>query len=581
VLKPRRNLNLAPEPLNIHAGGQLWRQELYDNLSTERAVGRDKNAAHPPAAELSLDVVSVREEVSQSFFKWIHLAGLWFGGEDTAPSTVEIDFPSGIHPPPISGPLAGLIQNGHGANFPYGKAARPAAAYKGLPCINAALLNSRLMPASVLVQSPLRAEIARLLEEARSRTLLLVAGLSDEDLHRQHDPLMSPIIWDLGHIAHFEELWLTQNLDGPIEFSEMPGMYNPFEHPRATRAALPIPPLADMLVRLGEIREQVLNRLESVDFDDTNPLTANGHVYHMVLQHEYQHNETILQTLQLKLGDPYDAPRISPPSASATPPVAGMVTVNAGLYSIGTDDRTESYDNERPRHDFQVRAYEIDRTPVTNGDYGEFIAAGGYTDSRCWSEAGRKWLTESGAFAPKYWIRDGDSWTVRSMNKEGVVDPSRPVCHVSFHEADAFAKWAGKRLPTEVEWEIAASWNPADKSARKFPWGDSIDQRDANVDQLLFGTTPVGTYSRNVSPLGCYGMIGDVWEWTSSDFGGHPGFSAFPYREYSEEFFGTDYKVLRGGSWATRSGAIRNTFRNWDYPIRRQIFSGFRCARSI
>lgn len=427
----------------------------------------------------------------------------------------------------------------------------------------------------------MRGKIARLLEEARARTLLLVGSLSDEDLHRQHDPLMSPIIWDLGHIAHFEELWLTQNLDGPIEFSEMPGMYNPFEHPRATRASLPIPPLAEMLVRLEEIREKVLERLESVDFADSSPLIANGYVYNMVLQHEYQHNETILQTLQLKLGSPYTAPRVFPPDhPSSSDSFAGMVTIPRGTYSVGTDDRAEAYDNERPKREVVMDAFDMDRSLVTNADFEEFISAGGYNEPRLWSDAGRKWLAESGAFAPKYWKRNGDTWTSHSMDREGPVDPTHPVCHVSYHEADAFARWAGKRLPTEFEWEIAASWDPQNRSTRKFPWGDSITAKDANVDQLVFDTTPAGSYAKNISPLGCYGMIGDVWEWTSSDFHGYPGFAAFPYREYSEEFFGPDYKVLRGGSWATRSGATRNTFRNWDYPIRRQIFSGFRCARS-
>ena len=477
---------------------------------------------------------------------------------------------------------ARLIQIGTGANFLYGKAVRVPPAYKVSQLVARLQLKSRLMPASVVDQSTLREEIARLLQEARARTLLLVGGLSDEDLHRQHDPLMSPIIWDIGHIAHFEELWLTQNLDGPIEFSEMPGMYNPFEHPRATRAALPIPPLAEMLSRLSEIREKVLSRLESVDFDDANPLLADGYVYHMVLQHEYQHNETILQTLQLKLGAPYDARRRPAPRPPAEPMnLSGMVAIQAGTYTMGTDDRVEAYDNERPRHEVEIEAFEIDRLPVTNADYIEFIQQGAYTDARLWSEAGQKWLADSAAIAPKYWERDGDQWTSHSMNGSGPVDPARPVCHVSYYEAEAFAKWAGKRLPTETEWEIAASWDPATRSARKFPWGGSISVDDANVDQLLFDTTPVGTYASNVSPLGCYGMIGDTWEWTSTDFAGYPGFTAFPYPEYSEEFFGTDYKVLRGGSWATRPGAIRNTFRNWDYPIRRQIFSGFRCARSL
>src|ERR1700682_6456414 len=156
---------------------------------------------------------------------------------------------------------------------------------------------------------PSKNEIAHLLTEARERTLLLISGLSDEDLHRQHDPLMSPIIWDVGHIAHFEELWLTQNLDGAIEFSEMPGMYNPFEHPRATRASLALPTLVQMMDRLREIRGRVFDRLDSLEWNDDNPLLKGGYVYNMVLQHEYQHNETILQTLQLKKGSPYQAPR--------------------------------------------------------------------------------------------------------------------------------------------------------------------------------------------------------------------------------------------------------------------------------
>ncbi len=435
------------------------------------------------------------------------------------------------------------------------------------------------MSAIASPSSDLKTAIAGLMAEARARTLLIVEGLTDADLHRQHDPLMSPILWDLGHIAHFEELWLTQNLDGPIRFSEMPGIYNPFEHPRASRASLPLPGFESMRERLAEIRERVLERLETADLDDRNPLLADGYVYHMVLQHEYQHNETILQTLQLKLGEPYH-----PQTRSAVPKVLGdhaelnsMVDVTAGEYTIGTDNRSMAYDNERPRHQVRIRGFRIDRRPVTNGDYVEFMSDGGYADSRHWTSAGWEWLQQAHCEAPKYWSRRGDDWIVRVMDRVTAVDPRRPVCHVSYHEAAAFAQWAGKRLPTEAEWEIAAAWDGV--AARRFPWGnDDATQRDANVDQLSFDTAPVGAYTRNVSAMGCYGMIGDVWEWTSSDFTGYPGFQSFPYAEYSEAFFGSEYKVLRGGSWATRPGAIRNTFRNWDYAVRRQIFSGFRCA---
>ena len=427
---------------------------------------------------------------------------------------------------------------------------------------------------------PSKQEIADRLAEARARTLLLIGGLSDEDLHRQHDPLMSPIIWDVGHIAHFEELWLTQNLDGPIEFSEMPGLYNPFEHPRVTRASLALPSLNEMVERLDEIRLRVFDRLDSVELDDHNPLLREGYVYNMVLQHEYQHNETILQTLQLKKGEPYHAPRkvTFGPQRTLT---NAMVPFNGGTVTIGTDDRSAAYDNERPQHMVDVPPFLIDRSPVSNGRYLEFIADKGYEREDLWSEGGRRWLAESGASAPKYWTKQAGDWIMRTMDNTRPVDPTRPVCHVCYYEAEAFAAWDGKRLPTEPEWEVAASWDPASNEARAFPWGNSApDSRFANIDQLAFDTAPIGTYDRNVSPIGCYGMIGDVWEWTSSDFTGYPGFRSFPYKEYSEEFFGSDYKVLRGGSWATRPGAIRSTFRNWDYPIRRQIFSGFRCARN-
>jgi iron(II)-dependent oxidoreductase len=430
--------------------------------------------------------------------------------------------------------------------------------------------------------SATRKAIASLLDEARARTLMLVDGLSDEDLHRQHDPLMSPIIWDLGHIAHFEELWLTRNLDGPIEFSEMPGMYNPFEHPRSARASLALPSLANLRDRMTAIREEVLERLETVDFDTDNPLLRDGYVYHMVLQHEYQHNETILQTLQLKQGEPYHPPmrREHPQwSASSADVVGRFVAVPDGDFIIGTDDTAAAYDNERPQHRVHLSTFLMGATPVTNGEFAEFIQAGGYRDERLWSPAGRSWLAKDGAVAPGFWEGGEGSWTVREMDETARLDPLKPVCHVSYHEAEAFATWSDARLPTEIEWEVAASATP-DAHQRTFPWGEAPCTPDlANVDQLAFGTAPVGLYAANVSAFGCHGMIGDVWEWTSSDFAGYPGFRSFPYREYSEEFFGPEYRVLRGGSWATRPGAIRNTFRNWDFPIRRQIFSGFRLAR--
>ncbi|HEX5386544.1 MAG TPA: ergothioneine biosynthesis protein EgtB [Gemmatimonadales bacterium] len=427
----------------------------------------------------------------------------------------------------------------------------------------------------------LAAALAAELAPARAHTLELVAPLSTADLHEQHDPLMSPIIWDLGHIAHFEELWLTRNLDGPIEFVEMPGLYNPFEHPRRERGTLALPGLAEVRRAMEAIRGRVLERLARADFSRGPALLTGGYVYRMVLQHEYQHCETILQTLQLKRGAPYaPASRCRLPAGSPPAPEGAMVRVPGGEIAIGTDDHTAAYDNERPRHPVALEPYWMDVTPVTNGAYLAFIDAGGYRRREWWSDAGWRWLTGAAVSAPKHWESSHGEWTTRTMDLVRPLDPARPVCHVSYWEAEAYARFAGKRLPTESEWEAAAAWDPASGTVRPYPWGDEPPTPEhANLGQRAFDTAPVGAYPRGRSAVGCYGMLGDVWEWTSSDFTGYPGFASWPYREYSEVFFGGEYKVLRGGSWATQPGAVRNTFRNWDYPIRRQIFSGFRCAR--
>jgi iron(II)-dependent oxidoreductase len=416
--------------------------------------------------------------------------------------------------------------------------------------------------------------------EARARTLLLLAPLTDPELRAQHDPLLSPLLWDLGHIAYFEELWLTRNLDGHIEFVEMPGLFNPFEHPRSERGSLALPGLAHCREVMDEIRHRVLLRLADADFDSANPLLRDAYVYRMVLQHEYQHNETMLQTLQLKQGSPYVPLQRYVVPGAAEHAGARMTRFPGGPVLVGTNDRSVAYDNERSRHTVQMNSFWIDIHPVTNSEYQEFMEAGGYVRREFWSDAGWDWLQSAGVTAPKYWTRVGDGWITRTMDRTGPPQRSHPVCHVCYYEAEAYARYAGKRLPTELEWEAAASWDPGAGAKLDFPWGNQPASSDlANIDQLTFGTAPVGSFPRNRSPVGCCGMIGDVWEWTSSDFRPYPGFEAFPYQEYSEVFFGSEYKVLRGGSWATRPGAIRNTFRNWDYPIRRQIFSGFRCAR--
>jgi len=309
------------------------------------------------------------------------------------------------------------------------------------------------------------------LERARERTEALLAPLADEELTRQFSPLQSPLVWDLAHIGHFEELWL-------LGATRQDDLYDSFVHARAKRGELPLLSPDEARAYVREVREAVLERLPELD----------SYLAEMIARHELQHGETMTQTLALA-GLPLPAPA-GPPEVEAS----GDVLVPDGPFTLGSGNGW-AYDNERPAHVVDLPAFRIDRALVTNAEYAEF--------------AGR----DPGP-------------------------PREPVQHVSFEEAEAYARWAGKRLPTEAEWEKAVK----------------------TVGGELEHTT------------------GAVWQWTSSRFDGYPGFQAFPYREYSEVFFGDGYRVLRGGSWATDPLVARPTFRNWDLPQRRQIFSGIRCA---
>jgi iron(II)-dependent oxidoreductase len=373
------------------------------------------------------------------------------------------------------------------------------------------------------VTSESKAAIAGALAEARERTLALVAPLDGEQLNAVCSPILSPLAWDLGHIANFEELWLVQRVGGrePLH-GELGRFYDAIENPRKIRGELPILRDADLRSYMADVRERTLDVLEDVEIglDAEDPLLRDGFVYEMLLAHELQHNETMLQLLQLvegyelppQIAAEHTSPRIPGTAASGQ---VEMVAIEAGEHEIGAPARGFAYDNERPRHAVELDGFEIDRTPVTNGAYIRF-------------------MEETGAEAPLYWGREEEGWVDTARGRREAIDPAHPVIHVSWDQADAFAGWAGKRLPTEFEWEAAR------------PRLDGV---------------------------------GHGWEWTSSHFLPYPGFEAFPYREYSEVFFGDSYKVLRGSSWATHPRVARSSFRNWDLPQRNQIFAGFRCAR--
>ncbi|MEU7825370.1 ergothioneine biosynthesis protein EgtB [Catellatospora sp. NPDC049133] len=420
----------------------------------------------------------------------------------------------------------------------------------------------------------LRERAAAELTRTRQRSVGLTDAVDDDDLVRQHSRLMSPLVWDLAHIGNQEELWLVRDVGGrePVR-ADIDQLYDAFKHPRGERPQLPLLGPAQARAYVRTVREKVLDLLDSVELEG-RPLVEQGFAFGMIIQHEQQHDETMLATHQLRTGDPVLV-AVPPPRSRAI--VAGEALIPGGAFEMGTSLEPWALDNERPAHAVDVPPFFIDRAPVTNAQYQAFIDAGGYEDPRWW--AGRGWAhrQEAGLTGPAHW--HGDGTYTRFGRREPIVG-DEPVVHVDWHEASAYAAWAGRRLPTEAEWEKAARFDPATGRSRRYPWGDDDPTPEhANLGQRHLSPAPVGAYPAGASPAGVHQLIGDVWEWTSSAFGGYPGFRAFPYREYSEVFFGDDYRVLRGGSFGTDAAAVRGTFRNWDYPIRRQIFSGFRCAR--
>jgi iron(II)-dependent oxidoreductase len=398
--------------------------------------------------------------------------------------------------------------------------------------------------------------IADRLAAARRRTLALLEPLDDEQLNRVYSPLLSPLAWDLGHIANFEELWLVQTIGErePLR-GELGRLYDAIDNPRRTRGELPILRDAELRAYLADVRERTLEVLDEVELapDSEDPLLRGGFVYEMLIAHELQHDETMLQLLMMVDGYELpaavfgaDVPGFRGPYGHSTNGTSGAgagdesetLRVEAGEYEIGAPATGFAYDNERPRHTVELAPFEIDRTPATNAAYMAY-------------------MEETGAEPPLYWERDGEGgWVHTAMGRRAPVDPAQPVVHVSWEEADAFARWAGKRLPTETEWEAASVGSAESPPATADAAGGEGGHAGAGLP-----------------------LAGHAWEWTASELLAYPGFEAFPYSEYSEVFFGDGYRVLRGGAWATSRETMRPSFRNWDLPQRRQIFAGLRCAR--
>ncbi|HEX8088908.1 MAG TPA: SUMF1/EgtB/PvdO family nonheme iron enzyme [Blastocatellia bacterium] len=448
-------------------------------------------------------------------------------------------------------------------------------------------------------------EIAHLMRESREIShRLFDLVIAESDLRRPPAEGYRPILWHLGHLGAFEGYWILQRVKGdPAISSRYDAIFDPIKTPKEDASNLP--PIAEIESYIARVREETLGFLATASPDSNDPMLRDFYVFNLVIEHEYQHQETLAYLLQML--DPQskrrpdaarrardaDGRHIAPASrdlpAAATGPARGdMARIEGGSFEIGSRGYPFAYDNEQPPHTVELADFRIDRYPVTNGEFAEFVEAGGYKIRSLWSDEGWDWKENQKVEHPLYWSLPGgglgdDStaggWRVREMFEYTGLRLDHPVSGVSWHEASAYARFVGKRLPTEAEWEKAASWDPRARSKRRFSWGDEPARIElANYDGDQWGTTAVASHLRGQSAYGCIDMTGNVWEWTASVFDGYPGFEAFPYSEYSELWFDKDHRVLKGGSWATRMPLLRCSFRNFWRPGFRIAFAGFRCA---
>ncbi|HET8782525.1 MAG TPA: ergothioneine biosynthesis protein EgtB [Pyrinomonadaceae bacterium] len=423
--------------------------------------------------------------------------------------------------------------------------------------------------------------IADLYRQVRARTMQIVAPLEIEDYVIQTADFMSPPRWHIGHTSWFFETVLQKHRPGYRVYSEdflwyFNSYYEGFgariERPK--RGTKSRPTVRETVAYRNHIDEQVLEFLDSAD-------ESVLFLVRMGLEHEMQHQELLVYDIKHLLCDQFEPQMKSPPRATVS--VEGMVEIEGGLFSIGSQSDDFAWDNEKPVHQVFTRDFEIDKALVSNGDYLAFMRDGGYKNFRWWFSEGWEAVNREQWRAPMYWeLHDGE-WMIRDFSGLASAESRKeePVTHVSFFEASAFAKWAGKRLPTEAEWERAACYDARRKTSNAFPWGNTEpDNGKANLfENGYWSVAPIGAFPEGANSYGCHQMIGDVWEWTTSDYVPYPGFKS-DFDEYNDKWF-VNQKVLRGGSFATPQLHIRSTYRNFFHAHERWMTSGFRCARDV
>lgn len=443
------------------------------------------------------------------------------------------------------------------------------------------------------------AQLIEALRETRARTLELVADLSETQLMGPRLQIVNPLRWEIGHLAWFQEFWVLRHLGRqPPILKQGDELYDSARVAHDTRWDLPLLESDKTVAYMERVLERVIEQASS---ENPSLKDAGGfdqeYFLNLVLLHEQMHDEAITYTRQtLSYPAPVIAVTNKVPLAEHTETLGQTsddltrdAQIPGGKFMLGSPHEERFiFDNEQLAHDVEIAPFAISKTAVSNGQFSDFVEDNGYKRSELWTTEGWHWRTAVGAEHPVYWHREGNDWLRRNFDEWVALEERLPVIHLNWHEADAYCRWAGRRLPTEAEWEIAASAErPANGRGlgapkHRYPWGDDLPTPEsANLDWSAMGCVPVDALPAGDSAFGCRQMIGNVWEWTASDFKRYPGFVAGPYKEYSEPWFG-DHKVLRGGCWATRSRLIHNCYRNFYKPDRRDVWAGFRtCAGNI
>lgn len=424
-------------------------------------------------------------------------------------------------------------------------------------------------------QADRKADIAARLGTVRDRTLWLLDQVPEEFFRRRVHSFYSPIGWHFGHVGRTEEYWvISAALKRPVRdekliflFADLP------DNPKDNRVNLPS--IEEIKQYLADTRSDVLDALDQADLEADDPYFADGYAWEFALQHECQHQETIAEMLCLihRELDPSELPRDAVVPEWKNGVRFEKLAIPGWKFCMGSDDR-HGYDNEKGEHQILLDSFIVDKYPVTSFQWSEFIADGGYEAESLWSEEGWKWRQDEQATQPEYWkVVDGVNCMIGPHGLRP-IHPDEPASCLSWHEADAYCRWAGRRMLDEVEWEYIAK-----AGRRRYPWGEELPSEQTAVNYLRsWHPEPVGTHPAGESLVGVQDLAGNVWEWTSSKFLPYPGFEAFPYDGYSKDHMKGEHRVCRGGSWATADPILRTTFRNWYVPTYRQGFLGLRCA---